>query len=376
MVKKILTHKSGKFVFSGKYSHEKLSDLLVEAKVLYRIVSDLPILPDIAAQIQEEIVRRSIFGTAALEGNPLTEERVAQIISESNSVKEMARAEKEIANLKLAYNRVAKLSAPDSVFELTEKAVKQIHAEITHEIESKYNVPGNYRNHVAKVGDAEHGGVYTPPKCLADIRILMKEYIAWINSKEIAQIDPALRAGLAHYYFGLIHPFGDGNGRTARLIEALLMQATGIKYVPVMLSNFYHRNIDDYFWAFSKCIKNKENDMTTFLEFVLKGVIDALNIIKDRITLFIRKFTLREYYAVLKSSKQITERQHNFLVMLLELEYGKPFTLEDLFNVFPLKILYEKISERTARRDLKKLSKLDLLVLENNKYDLNFFVLG
>ena len=66
MVKKVPTHKSGSFVFSRKFSREELSASLVEMKVLYHTVKDLPILPDIAAHIEAEIIRRSIFGTAAL----------------------------------------------------------------------------------------------------------------------------------------------------------------------------------------------------------------------------------------------------------------------------------------------------------------------
>jgi Fic family protein len=96
-------------------------------------------------------------------------------------------------------------------------------------------MPGQYRNHIVKVGNADHGNVYTPPKCLADIENLMREFLEWINSDSITSLNPILRAGLAHYNMGLIHPFGDGNGRTARLIEALLMKSSGIRYVPIML---------------------------------------------------------------------------------------------------------------------------------------------
>lgn len=137
-------------------------------------------------------------------------------------------------------------------------------------------MPGQYRNHIVKVGNADHGNVYTPPKCLADIENLMREFLEWINSDSITSLNPILRAGLAHYNMGLIHPFGDGNGRTARLIEALLMKSSGIRYVPIMLSNFYYAHINEYCRAFSLTRKDKEHTVTTFLEFVLKGVIESL----------------------------------------------------------------------------------------------------
>ncbi|MEW5948457.1 MAG: Fic family protein [Thermodesulfobacteriota bacterium] len=375
LIKKVMTFKSGKFVFSRKFSSEKLTSHLIEARILYNTVTDLPILPELSTRLEEEIIRKSIFGTAALEGNPLSEDRVGQIISGSDKEEQVVRAEKEIRNLKAAYDFIASQRATDSVPELSETMIQKVHALITQDVEYKYNMPGKYRGHPVKVRNMEHGGVYVPPKCLADIKTLMKEYITWINSKEILDQDPAIRAALAHYHLALIHPFGDGNGRTARLVEALLLRLGGIKYVPIMLSNFYYRNIDDYFWAFSNAIKNKEHDVTPFLEFILKGVIDSLNEIKGRITFFIRKFTLRDYYAYLKRTRDISQRQHDLLLILLD--YLKPFTLGDLFKIPQLNILYRNVNERTARRDLKRLREKALLSpIKDGGYELNWRILG
>jgi Fic family protein len=374
MVKKVLTVKSGNFVFSRKYNEDELSVPLLQTRILYETVRDLPILPDLSTQIEEELIRRSIFGTAALEGNPLTEDKVGQIISEPAEGTKMERAEKEIRNLKVAYDSfIRKLQAAESVFKLEENHITKIHSIVTHDIEHEYNVPGQYRNHLVKVGDAEHDGIYTPPKALIDIEMLMGKFTQWINSEEILNLEPPIRAALAHYHFGIIHPFGDGNGRTARLLEALLMRLAGMKYVPVMLSNFYHKNMDDYFWAFSRARKNKEHDVTPFIGFVLQGVVESLNEIKGRIIFFIRKFALRDYYVFLRTGKQITQRQHDLLVMLLDELI--PFTLGDLFSVSPFSVLYRNVSERTARRDLKKLHDVQLLYVAEGKYHLNLRIL-
>jgi len=374
MVKKILTFKSGQFVFSRNFSPERVDNLLVEAQVLYSTLIDLPILPELSTRIEEEVIIRSIFGTAAIEGNPLTEKKVAEIISKPEGAEKLKRAEKEIRNLKSAYDFITGLKVSEKPFKLTEDTVKNIHSIITKDVEHEYNIPGQYRNHKVKVGDEEHGGIYTPPKILEDIRTLMKEFMGWINSKELLAAPPVIRAALAHYHLGLIHPFGDGNGRTARVIEALLLRLAGIKYVPLMLSNFYYRNIDDYFWAFSNSRKNKENEVTDFLRFVLEGFIDSLKEIKGKITFYIRLFTLRDYYSCLRTKRDITQRQHDFLIMLLD--FLKPFTLEDLSNISPFNILYRKVSERTARRDLKKLCDKGLLLVKNGKYELHFRTLG
>lgn len=373
LTKEIMTFKSGKFVFSHKHDVGKLAPLIIEARILYQTVKDLPILPSLATSLGEEIIRRSIFSTAAIEGNPLSEQSVAEIISQPTENNHLETAEKEIRNLKVAYELLIEIDLKDSVTTLDENHIRQIHSIITNGIKHEHNMPGQYRNHIVKVGDVDHGDVYTPPKCLADIENLMRKFLEWINSDSITSLDPILRAGLAHYYLGLIHPFGDGNGRTARLIEALLMKSSGIRYVPIMLSNFYYTHIDEYFRAFSLTRKDKEHTVTTFLEFVLKGVIESLYAIKEKIIYFIRQFTLRDYYTILLEGKKISGRQHDLLTVLLE--NRQSFAITDLFVVPMWRVLYRNVSERTARRDLKALCKLGLLTCEKDKYDLNLQVL-
>ena len=374
LIIKVMTFKSGKFVFSRKYDKAKIIELLVEARVLYQTVVDLPILPNIFSQIEEEVIIRSIFGTAAIEGNPLSEERVAEILKMPDKSRIKERAEQEIGNLKTAYSLTPDTFKSELPNILSENIVKKIHETITMNIEYSNNIPGKYRNHWVQVGNKDHGGVYTPPKISKDIKPLMKEFADWINSEELLVEPPIIRAALAHYHLGLIHPFGDGNGRTARLVEAYLLRSGGVKYVPVMLSNFYYRNIDEYYWVFSKSIKDKNNKVTPFIEFVLRGFIKSLEEIKEKISFYIRKLTLNDYYKHLRLNKMLTNRQYDLLVVLLN--DLSPFNIDDLFNISPFNILYRDIHSRTARRDLKKLTENNFLLLENGKYQLNFRVLG
>jgi Fic family protein len=372
---KVMTFKSGKFVFSHRFDAAKLMPYLLQANILHATVKDLPILPDLAARLEEEIIRRSIFGTAAIEGNPLKEEEVAKIISEPDKRESLEGADKEIRNLKTAYDYLAEIKiSAESAFMLEEDQIRHVHSMITRDIIHEQNAPGQYRNHRVKVGDSSHGGVYTPPHIHEDIQNLTREFILWINSPEVTTLDPIIRAALAHYHFGLIHPFGDGNGRTARLIEAMLIKSSGFTFVPVMLSNYYYKHVDDYFWAFSITRKNKEHDVTHFLEFVLKRVAESLTEIKDRIIYFIRKFTLREYYMFLRKEMRLNRRRHDLLMILLD-ESG-PFSFDDLFTISSFRVLYKTVSQRTAKRDLKALCDQKLLNCKKDEYSLNLRVLG
>jgi Fic family protein len=373
-VKKILTVKSGQFVFSRKYEMDKLATPVAEATILHTTVKDLPILPDLADRMQKDLIRRSIFGTAAIEGNPLTETRVAEIVDNPENTGLKEKAEIEIKNLEEVYGYL-RLIQSTSAWELTEAFINDVHRDITKGLDDKDNIPGAYRNHPVKVGDRAHGGVYTPPKYLIDIEPLMKELVSWINSEEVMKLSPFVRASLAHYHFALIHPFGNGNGRTARLIEAALLKASGIKYLPEMLSNFYYRNIDEYFLSFSTTRKHPQHDVTTFLEFTLRGVVEALNEIKNAIIYFIRVFTMRDYYAFLRARKDINQRQHALLTALLD--DRREFSFGELLVQPRFSLLYKNVSERTARRDIKRLCEdKRLLVCEKDKYSLNLQVLG
>lgn len=369
MIKKVMTFKAGKFVFNSKYNNEILSPLLIESEILYKTIRELPILPKLAARLEERLMIRSIYGTAALEGNPLKEDEVARILTEDGS-RAPSQAEKEIKNLKKAYDHIASLKPSQSPYLLSEDQIKEIHSIVTKDIKHPFNEPGVYRNHKVMVGNIEHGGVYTPPKIQKDIKTLMAEYVSWVNSDKVVQLAPMIRSALAHYYLGIIHPFGDGNGRTARLVEATILRKANIRYVPTMLSNYYYRHLDDYFIAFSNTLKTKNEDLTPFLEFVLKGVKESLDEIKRAVIYYIYKFTLKDYYSFMRESKKISQRQYELLALMLENNQG--INMKDLFIKLPFSVLYAGVSERTARRDLAKLFDVGLLEFGDELYRINY----
>jgi len=210
---------------------------------------------------------------------------------------------------------------------------------------------------------------------LEDIKMLMEHYVKWINSAEILRGHRIIRPILSHYYLALIHPFGDGNGRTARLVEAYIFKKEGFVYVPEMLSNYYYRNMDDYYWAFSKSIKNKEHNITEFLDFALEGVVKSLKEIKSHIIYFIRLFCLKDYYAHLKETKTISRRQYDLIKVIISMNI--PFTLKDMGNKEPFSVLFRGVGGRTIRRDIDRLKELGLIRLNREgKFECNHNVLN
>jgi Fic family protein len=373
-MKKFLTFKSGKFYFNEEYDSSQIESLLIRATVLNETIVDLPILPELASRIEPDIMYSSIAGTAAIEGNPITREDVQKIAQGEEIEIYTKKDQQEIKNLIKAYNFLSSIEPSPEPFIVTEKIICELHKIITSDIPDENNLPGKYRNGIVHVGDKLHGGTYTPPKILEDIKNLMREFTEWINSDEIVQCNPFIRASLAHYYFCTIHPFWDGNGRTARLLEALLLQSANIKYAPRELSNYYYRNVDEYYISFSKSIKLKTN-ATPFLKFCLEAAVDSLERIKETIIFFIRRCTLRDFYRFERQKRRLTARQLDLLDVLLDNPIS--FSLKDVHERKPLSILYSNVTTQTARRDVKKLLSQKLIILdEEKKYSLNFRVLG
>lgn len=374
--KRILTHKSGKVVFAMPHGGDVLKPLLDKALMLFHSFKDIPLLPDVVSRLDEELLVQSIHGTAALEDNPLSEKEVQSVLQEHDEVAENIHA-MEVRNLKRAYDILRRYQQPEYTgrpVRVDETMIRDIHKKVTQGLPYDRNDPGKYRNHKVLVGDERHGGVYTPPKNLEDIRLLISEFEQWINSDEIYEkSNPIYKAALTHYYTACIHPFADGNGRTARLAEALVMTFGGLKYAPIMLSNYYYKNKDEYYSVFRKAQKNKNNDITCFVEFVFKGVIESLSVVRERVYGFVRFLSLKEYYTQLAEQRKIREREHELLILLLQetRENEASITLGDMFVKNPYRLLYKNLSEATARRDLKHLVELNILIQGGEGYALN-----
>ena len=365
----INTFKSGPFHFSVGYDSQKLAEPITEARILALTIRDLPIVPDLASTIEEDVIKKSILGTAKIEGNPLEEKDVNRIIDSDDKSQFSERSEKEIANLKEAYDFVKTISFENPPIELSEDLITTLHRLITKEIDYGDNLPGKYRNGRVEVGDHDHGGIYVPPKIIEDISSLMKEFIRWINSDIAKEQDEILRPAMAHFYLGMIHPFWDGNGRTARLLEALMLTWNGHKYAPAMLSNYYYDNVDEYYRAFSLTRKDKQKEITAFFEFYLKGLVSSLNEIKDKISWFINRFALRDYYLSQRKNRQLTERQYSLVLSMFD--HDICFSMNEIMQIESLRQLYKGVSERTIRRDMDKLIQLGVLAKEDNTLKIN-----
>ena len=379
-----MTHRSGKFVFQPGIDMEKLQPTLDRVLDAHERFTDIPAIPDIVSQLIDIVLVSSIHGTDTIEGGSLSEDETKRILdSDLEKVKEQR--EQRVVNLKKAYEFVDSLSehitykseskeiAP--IYLLEEKTIKEIHKIITDKLEMPNNVPGKYRDNpkgfLTRIGDLEHGGVYVPPKCLADVTVLMEEFTIWANSEYICSLNPLIRAPLIHYYFESIHPFWDGNGRVGRLLEALVLKCSGFEYAPYMLSKLYQEHVDEYFSVFSNThnlVKKKDDaPNNAFVLFFLQKMLAVLNRLHSIANELIGILLFKARIGNLLGSREINQRQYLLIASLLNEGVVDYTELRELKSYQWFQNIYSNVSKRTERRDLLKLNELGLLELEQNK---------
>jgi len=364
MVSKKVTATSKVFMFSDAYDKKALSELVSRAEILNTTISDIPILPEQASDMDTLIMAESISGTAAIEGNPYTEQDIRNILEQKEAKNYSHNHEIEVENLIAAYKTLDNFEYEGDYFIITEDFIKELHLSLTEGLTNNGNTPGFYRDKLIKVGSKEHGGVYRPPSNLNDIEQLMASFIDWINSEELLNASPFIRAALAHYHLSLIHPFFTGNGRTARLLEAYILHAANVQHVSKMLASHYYCNKDEYFLSFSST-KRKSKDTTPFLKFVLDAVNACLDELKNRVYGYLYDLTMREFLNIMKNDGDLNTRQYELVLLMMEEDVE--ISLAGLQTEKPFVYLYKDVTEQTARRDLKKLSDMNLLKSEDSK---------
>ncbi len=182
-------------------------------------------LPGIAVQkLRDTLSVEWTYHSNAIEGNTLTLPETQAVIEDGITVKgKSLREHLEAVNHYEAIEKVVALAQPGTT--ISEKVLLDIHALVLQKIEKEF--AGRYRN----VGVRITGANFIPPNPLK-VPDLMEELMEWLAMNP-CQLHPILLATAFHHRFVWIHPFIDGNGRTVRLIQNLLLMSKG--YPPAII---------------------------------------------------------------------------------------------------------------------------------------------
>ncbi len=194
---------------------------LMEIEAARTVVEQVPLPPAVQSEMRNRARLRATHYSTRIEGNRLTLAEAEQVLAGRKvSLHGRERDAGEVRSYWKALLRVEEWAARGA--ELTEELIQRIHALVEGRAR-----PSRYRDGQNTIRDSETGAlVYLPPEA-RDVPALMAGLVAWIRQAEKERLPPPLIAGLAHYQFVTIHPYYDGNGRTARLFATFLLQRDG-----------------------------------------------------------------------------------------------------------------------------------------------------
>lgn len=342
-----------KVVFDPKLDPRFLSFLLNKVDAFAQFLRELPMAPGEREELDRLNIIRSIRGTTGIEGNRLDEEQIEEVLIRHDDTPPSLE-EQEVLNAE-AVIKYIRSRKPMPYMKLTETVVMEIHAQITLDCNYKGNIMGEYRT-----TNVQAGTYVCPPA--SELNRLMREFIEFINSQESLTMHPVVRAVIGHFYLVSIHPFTDGNGRTARALEAYLLYHGGYSQAGFnSLANYYYRHRGEYVEELNKARFEHHGGLRNFVLFALEGLENELEDRYREANIYIRKLAYRQYLDELTHKDKITPRLAGVLTRISD-DGIKIRTDHYKERLLPwLAETYRGLSDRSVRNDLTIMRKLNLV---------------
>lgn len=229
---------------------------------------------------------------------------------------------------------------------LTCNIICQIQQELEHNRAGFRALPGT----MLKRGDGEV--VYTPPQTGDEVRQLMDNLEDFINNDTLTDIDPLVKVAIVHHQFESIHPFYDGNGRTGRIINILLLVIYDLLDLPILYLSRYITHNKGSYYQLIQAIRDKSDDNTNEWEqwvlFILKGIEETAD---NTISLIKQISNLMNQYKQVLRPLFVKQYKHELLNNLFNHPYTKiEFVERDMM-----------VSRQTASKYLDMITQTGLL---------------
>ncbi len=248
------------------YDQRAVHKSLLSAKAPIKALRMIPFRRRWADETHSNQLKLEISGTSQIEGAEFLGDEFDKALQAGTHAELETRSQRQAKSALKAYQWVA--GVPDDQ-PISPDLIKTIHRLVVTGCDDDHCEPGELRGADQNVtfGSPRHRGALGGRVCKLALQGLAKEAATTFRSH-----DPLIQASAAHYHFAAMHPFLDGNGRTARALEALMLQRAGLRDVLfVPMSSFYLRAKDDYLENLAES-RRHNHDLTPFLRFTLRGV--------------------------------------------------------------------------------------------------------
>ena len=364
-----------RFRFEYRCEHAALRAVLIRIEALKEAAMSLLLPAEWKKRLNLLNRVRTVHGSTALEGNPLSEAQVTDLLAGDGIRDAEGKAARQIRNADTAQNWVRDRFSPGRR-PIAVEDILHMHRLMTEGSDETNNTPGRLRSHPVTVGTPELGGVHRGAPH-ADLPSLMAAFAEFVNSRQARNEHPVVRALLAHFFLVTIHPFGDGNGRVSRLVEAAILYEGGYNVHGFYgLSNYFYRHGDDYRMRLQECRRTQPFSLMPFIEFGLRGFEAELRGINSFIKVKLNRVVYRNMLTqalgerISKRRRLLNVREYQLLEFLLhETEPEDPFSdepsrqirLDALLDSPYVRAAYRDVTQRTFVRELMRLTDLGFL---------------
>jgi len=335
---------------------------LGEAQSKCEHISGVPLRPSVAQQLHTVYLAKGVLATTAIEGNTLSESEVIKHIEGKLRLPPSKEyLAKEIDNIIAACDKIANEILFLDKDEISVDNIKNYNKLVLQGLSlGESVVPGQVRNYSVGVG-----GYRAAPA--EDCEYLLQELCSWLNKFHVPEDNRItfgiIKAIIAHVYFVWIHPFGDGNGRTARLIEFQILLEAGIPTPAAhLLSNFYNQTRTEYYRQLDKTTKSDRN-VSDFVKYASNGFVDQLKEQLDMIRHQQWDIVWRNYvHEMFKDQTSEAAVRQRHLALDLSLTTDDSIRISKIPEIsMRMAVAYANKTRKTMARDVNKLIKMGLL---------------
>ena len=352
-----------------RYDPTAVFESLVQAKAAAGVLNRMPYLPQWIEQVHEEQLRLEAAGTSRIEGAEFTQgEQEEALAPDPPAPTGLTHSQRQLRAADATYRWMRSQPADRWV---TTDFILETHRRIVTGCDDDQCEPGALRPQGWNV-------TFGTPPCRGaeggnECRIAFDSLCSAIAG-EFRQHDRIIQAIATHYHVGSMHPFGDGNGRTARALEAFMLRQAGVNdMVMVSLSNYYYERKDEYLAALFAS-RSEGHDLTPFLRFALGAVAERCNAVAAAIADNHRRTLFREFarslFGQLRSPRRrvLAGRQLRVLEVLLD---GGSISLVELANRVWGDYDGLKFPGRALVRDVVGLHELSAITLDDDRVAVN-----
>ncbi len=321
-----------------KYDGSSLVRELTEAKASILSLTTVPFQRSWAEALQDIQLKVEVAGTSRIEGASFTEGELEAAIASDAPEELMTRSQRQARAAANTYRWISALPADRPI---DASLITEIHRRIVTGCDDDHCPPGELRGDGYNVvfGSPSHRGAEGGQECCQAFESLMEAL-----RTEFREHDPLIQAFALHYHFGSMHPFLDGNGRTARAVEALMLQRMGLRdTLFIALSNYYYDEKPIYLKSLSS-VRQANHDLTEFLRFCLRGITVQCKRLMDVINNNIRKALFRDMMndlfgrLVSPRKRVLAKRQLTILNYLLNIDRIELMKLYSALEVHYIKL--------------------------------------